>query len=275
MSDHADRERDSRRRQRFRDLVISEAIVQQPGTRRMIRNASGSGTMIAIDLAQDIASPSVKSPTMIVSAEFPTLPKTMMGNEPIKVDDNVLLQRFRMGQNLSAYINEPEQQKGLLGGLKSIVENSEPQQDAKKTANSYQPQKSQEKLVDEYMMQTLPLLNNWQIRNELVYDIKNGWQNKYAKPSAERKTKSQLAEELKMCHDTVPQMYFDPGFQVFEPKFFQDKAEQKNTIIMQEKLSSYMDLVEITILDHISELSQSFFEAMYTTDVRFSGSPLN
>jgi hypothetical protein len=220
---------------------------------------------------------SIRSPTSSVSvvADFPMLPKSIPEHY-VSSEMDVLASRSRMGQNLTAHLNTPEvSSRSIIGGLRAIIEPadnsiSSSSSDVKKGSSRRDSvtAKSTYAHLEAYVKQYLPLLNEWASRNGLVFDIKNGWQSRHGKLASVRKTKAQLDDELANCKASIHPIYFDPNFRVYEPSFFQEKAEMKNTIILQEKLTNNIDMVELTILNHLSELSESFFEAMHTIQVR-------
>ncbi|KAK9474362.1 uncharacterized protein V1510DRAFT_361344 [Dipodascopsis tothii] len=87
---------------------------------------------------------------------------------------------------------------------------------------------------------------------------------------------------------TVPQVYFDPGFKLENPRVFDVVSERADlsfsypatgesepgsarkpfasNAMLQEKLSWYLDTVELHLIDEISKASSSFFTAL--TDLR-------
>ncbi|KAJ3080696.1 hypothetical protein HK102_002878, partial [Quaeritorhiza haematococci] len=74
--------------------------------------------------------------------------------------------------------------------------------------------------------------------------------------------------------DTVPQIFFDPDFNLTNPRTFQTVCENVDftssssiestttNSILQEKLSHYLDIVEVHLIKEISRRSSSFFAAL-------------
>ncbi|GMF03091.1 unnamed protein product [[Candida] boidinii] len=82
--------------------------------------------------------------------------------------------------------------------------------------------------------------------------------------------------------DTIPQIYFEKDFRLDDPHVFEEVTEHSRILVdgstefndqgiikpltdnnlLQEKLSSYLDLVEIHLIHEISKSSNSFFSAI-------------
>ena len=58
-------------------------------------------------------------------------------------------------------------------------------------------------------------------------------------------------------------MYFRPDFRVTDLEFFKSVSES-SALLLPEKLSHYLDLVEVNLLKQISCRSEAFFNALCT-----------
>jgi len=74
----------------------------------------------------------------------------------------------------------------------------------------------------------------------------------------------QAQQELEHCLTTVPEDYFRPDFSVKDKKFFSKLSERKDKMVLQDKLSYYLDLVEVNLLKQICLRSSSVFAALQT-----------
>ncbi|GBG92586.1 hypothetical protein CBR_g56099, partial [Chara braunii] len=81
-----------------------------------------------------------------------------------------------------------------------------------------------------------------------------------------RKEKEKLqGEGLVVCLREIPPLYFDEDFALENPSVFQAAcpvASLPANLMLQEKLSHYLDLVEAQLVKEISARSDSFFEAL-------------
>jgi len=81
--------------------------------------------------------------------------------------------------------------------------------------------------------------------------------------------------------DTIPEMFFQPTFNLEEPSTFNDvlpwsNIQTKSSVglykknsskLLQEKLSHYLDITEVRIAQQIATKSEEFFKAMTSQDV--------
>jgi len=68
--------------------------------------------------------------------------------------------------------------------------------------------------------------------------------------------------------DIIPRTFFSEHFSLQNPDTFQlvYEEESQSAILLQEKLSYYLDLVEMKIVQQVSERSASFFSALSTLE---------
>lgn len=74
----------------------------------------------------------------------------------------------------------------------------------------------------------------------------------------------QAEKELVHCLNTVPDIYFNPEFSLTDKAFFSELSERKDRMVLQDKLSYYLDLVEVNLLKQICLRSSSVFAALQT-----------
>ncbi|CEM23723.1 unnamed protein product [Vitrella brassicaformis CCMP3155] len=67
-------------------------------------------------------------------------------------------------------------------------------------------------------------------------------------------------QDFSRCFRIVPQMYFQSDFQLAKHQIFRQSLH--TSMAMQEKLSNYLDVVEVSLFDQIRSRFQSFFSAL-------------
>ncbi len=75
-----------------------------------------------------------------------------------------------------------------------------------------------------------------------------------------------LSLSLFLWRAQVPSVYFQPGFRITDLDFFRTLADPA-AMVLSEKLSHYLDLVEVSLLKQISCRSEAFFNALCTIQV--------
>ncbi|KAG5175926.1 Vps54-like protein-domain-containing protein, partial [Tribonema minus] len=73
-----------------------------------------------------------------------------------------------------------------------------------------------------------------------------------------------LQAGLTRCFEEVPSTFFDPSFNLQEPAVF-EKLVNGAGPMQQERLTHYLDLVEVSLLGQISARSDAFLEGLETT----------
>lgn len=281
LSEEADRQRDKRRKEDFRKQVIDDSMHQRDKLSKHTRSLSNLSipSISPPNTTYHGSWTSVKSPVHVpqdaavhgtLLSGFPQLPKhSLSGSEH---DEKLLLIRYRSGQNLISALNVPNQSDWFSSGFKSLLEGSDLSTEILKPAPA--PYHVSLTRIQSYMDQNAALIYRWGLRNHVKFDpgrnpdvYWSSMRNRLGRVLERKRTKSALEEEIKKCFDVVPKNYFDPNFKASDPVFFQEISEAKNSFVLQEKLSNYLDVVEVTILNHISQLTESFFMAMYTIQV--------
>jgi vacuolar protein sorting-associated protein 54 len=60
----------------------------------------------------------------------------------------------------------------------------------------------------------------------------------------------------------IPQIFISRHFDLTNPEVFHTALETSSYIVLQEKLSHYLDLVELELVKHVSKRTDSFFKAL-------------
>ncbi|KAH9126589.1 hypothetical protein LEN26_008869 [Aphanomyces euteiches] len=68
-------------------------------------------------------------------------------------------------------------------------------------------------------------------------------------------------EDVQLCFQAVPALYFKPDFDITNPEVFDQVMAMGSIQESQEKLSGYLDRVEVSLLRQVSSRSDRFFEA--------------
>ena len=85
-----------------------------------------------------------------------------------------------------------------------------------------------------------------------------------------------ITETLITLIDEVPKVFRDPNFRLDDPRIFKQVLEGSkisldenddslnviNNTDLQEKLSNYLDIVEVNLVDEIAKSSDSFFNTI-------------
>lgn len=94
------------------------------------------------------------------------------------------------------------------------------------------------------------------------------WQgHRLLKLGSEEQKKAEAADvasDLQHCLNEVPKEYFDENFDISQSSVLlnTDKKSSHSAMITQEKLSNYLDLVELNLIRHIYSQSDAFFGAL-------------
>ncbi|CEG41093.1 vacuolar protein sorting-associated [Plasmopara halstedii] len=74
-------------------------------------------------------------------------------------------------------------------------------------------------------------------------------------------------EDVAKCLKAVPTLFFEPGFDLANPKMFEEVMTMPHATSIQEELTTYLDRVEFTLLRQVSSRSDRFFEASADQEV--------
>jgi hypothetical protein len=74
------------------------------------------------------------------------------------------------------------------------------------------------------------------------------------------------AEDVEKCFRLVPELFFREDFELHDPETFDSTLGARAAHNMDEKLTTYLDLVEVVLLKQISSRSPAFFRAL--TDIQ-------
>jgi len=85
---------------------------------------------------------------------------------------------------------------------------------------------------------------------------------RFASVQKQAEQAQQAEKELMHCLKTVPEVYFRPDFSIQDKKFFSDLSERKDKMVLQDKLSYYLDLVEVNLLKQICLRANSVLTAL-------------
>jgi vacuolar protein sorting-associated protein 54 len=123
------------------------------------------------------------------------------------------------------------------------------------------------------------LLANISTSNLSTKSLDDTIQSPLTQPSPRRRVFPRRNEDEPESLDTVPSVFFDPNFSLSNPRTFDivnensdllarsgtgkpDRKSLASNAILQEKLSWYMDTVEVHLIKEINDASTSFFAAL-------------
>ncbi|RDW28357.1 Vps54-like protein-domain-containing protein [Yarrowia lipolytica] len=98
--------------------------------------------------------------------------------------------------------------------------------------------------------------------NEYLQEV----QQEYRQYCQLKRGGSDVPGDVNSSLDSVPQAFFEPDFRLDNQRIFDTVTEHKTDVttynILQEKLSYYIDTVEVNLIEEISKSSDSFFMAI-------------
>lgn len=254
LASQEDRARDRRRIKEFREKTNPSSI----GNAHVFSSSeSGRETERAKNLS--------------AKEKYPRLPKMTRKLSTGSEIDSVLMDRYRSGQNIFAAMNGPSIPGNFVKNEwnlrffsdKKDYSFSEFLRHPNKLENSFRN-------AFTYLETYSGVLENWAAQKDIIDRIKLQSNRRYSSRISDSE-KLFLAQKIKNdvahCVNQIPSVYFDPEFQVNDPEFFRPLTESQHFAVLQEKLSYYLDLIEINILSYIRYHSEAFFDALCSIQV--------
>jgi hypothetical protein len=264
----------SSRKPSIQDLSVNSPAQGDSGSVHSRRSARNHSSRAAHGVWSSARSPINHLPQDaeirgIPRSVYPTLPRAIPDAflDQFKDDEKMLMGRFKSGQNFISAMNAPDTSSTIYSGLKSMFDGTyDTPQEVLKPGPA--PYRVALKRVQDYLTQNGSQLVRWGARNDAMFDITAPNKPRSNKGSDRVKTKEMIAEEIARCFAVVPKTYFSHEFRVSDPAFFQEIAEMKSTVVLQEKLSQYLDLVEVRNITECSLLN--FFTTGYHFESHFT-----
>lgn len=221
--------------------------------------------------------------SIFLNCQYPCLPKTseVVEKEDLgKVDEGI--SRYRSGQNLVSVLNRPAEDPKSLGPLLMTAFLGDG------SSNPVPMKQSQDDVpignIRDHLRKMGPAHQKWTDRRGLTFEDLI-WL--YSPSLSRRSSRSLRVEKLRKLGkrnvhveerrpqspgpqlSEIPDVFLDHNFKVSDKDFFASLLQPNQQILKQEELSQYLDLVEMSILNQISNQSESFFSALCTVQDLF------